>query len=151
MTDPIQFIVDQQNVHKVLTHEGVLGKGRDFLTGRNCSLHLYNDKFKKIYVMQQYEGVDQNFVSDKMTRITKTVHSHFVSNLTKVCFVSTKKNQKGLFDFCIFYDATGVYGYSLEYIIKMKIKNEEKFDDEEIVGFFWQICDFLLLNGQHTG
>jgi hypothetical protein len=86
-----------------------------------------------------------------MTRITKTVHSHFVSNLTKVCFVSTKKNQKGLFDFCIFYDATGVYGYSLEYIIKMKIKNEEKFDDEEIVGFFWQICDFLLLNGQHTG
>jgi hypothetical protein len=151
MTDPIQFIVDQQYVHKVLTHEGVLGKGRDFLTGLFCSLHLYNDKFKKIYVMQQYEGVDQNFVGDKMTRITKTVHSHFVSNLTKVCFVSTRKNQKGLFDFCIFYDATGVYGYSLEYIIKMKIKNEEKFDDEEIVSFFWQICDFLLLNGQHTG
>lgn len=54
MTDPTQFIVDQQNIHKVLTHEGLLGKGRDFLTGKVCSLHLYNDRFKKIYVMQQY-------------------------------------------------------------------------------------------------
>lgn len=124
MTDPIQFIVDQQNIHKVLIHEGLLGKGRDFITGRPCSLHLYNDKFKKIYVMQQFDNADQNFVSDKMTRITKTVHSNFMSNLTKVCFVSTRKNQKGMFDLCIFYDATGVYGYSLEYIIKMKIKNE---------------------------
>lgn len=74
--------------------------------------------------MQQYEGVDQNFASDKMTRITKSVHSNFVSNLTRVCFVSTRKNSKGLFDVCVFYDATGVYGYSLEYIIKMKVKSE---------------------------
>ena len=34
MTDPTQFIVDQTYVHKVLTHEGILGKGRDFLTDR---------------------------------------------------------------------------------------------------------------------
>lgn len=128
MTDPTQFIVDQQNIHRVLSHEGLLGKGRDFLTGRQCSLHLYNDKFKRTYVMQQFEGVDQNFVSEKMTRMTKTVHSQFVSNLTKVCFVSTRKNSKGLFDLCVFYDATGVYGSSLEYMIKMKIKNEEKFE-----------------------
>ena len=113
MTDPIQFIIDQQIIHKVLTHEGLLGKGRDFITGKPCSLHLYNDKYKKIYVMQQFDNVDQNFVSDKMTRITKTVHSQFMSNLTKVCFVSTRKNQRGLFDLCVFYDATGVYGYSL--------------------------------------
>ncbi len=58
-----------------------------------------------------------------MTRITRSVHSHFISNVTKVCFVSTRKNQKGMFDLCVFYDATGVYGYSLEYVIKMKIKN----------------------------
>lgn len=128
MTDPTQFIVDQQNIHRVLSHEGLLGKGRDFLTGRQCSLHLYNDKFKRTYVMQQFEGVDQNFVSEKMTRMTKTVHSQFASNLTKVCFVSTRKNSKGLFDLCVFYDATGVYGSSLEYMIKMKIKNEEKFE-----------------------
>lgn len=113
MTDPIQFIVDQQYIHKVLTHEGLLGKGRDLLTDHSCSLHLYNDRFKKIYVMQQFENVDQNFVSDKMTRITRSVHSHFISNVTKVCFVSTRKNQKGMFDLCVFYDATGVYGYSL--------------------------------------
>lgn len=123
MTDPTQFIVEQQNIHKVLTHEGLLGKGRDFITGKTCSLHLYNDKFKKIYVMQQYESVDQSFVSDKMTRVAKAVHSNYVCNLTKVCFVSTRKNSKGLFDLCVYYDASGVYGYSLEYIIKMKIKN----------------------------
>lgn len=123
MTDPTQFIVDQANIHKVLIHEGLLGRGRDFITGKSCSLHLYNDKFKKYYVMQQYDSVDQAFVGDKMTRITKAVHSHYVCNVTKVCFVSTRKNSKGLFDLCIFYDASGVYGYSLEYIIKMKTKS----------------------------
>jgi hypothetical protein len=52
MNDAFQLIVDQQHIHKVLTHEGLLGKGRDFITGQNCSLHLYNDRFKKTYVMQ---------------------------------------------------------------------------------------------------
>jgi hypothetical protein len=58
-----------------------------------------------------------------MARILKTAHNKYISNVTKVCFISTRKNNQGLFDLCIFYDATGVYGYSLEYIIKMKIKN----------------------------
>ena len=129
MTDPTQFIVDQSHLHNVLVHEGVLGKGRDFITNRPCSLHLYSDHFKRTYVMQQYDGVDQLFVSDKMTRITKTAHSHFMCNTTRVCFVSTRKNSKNLFDLCVFYDASGVYGYSLEYIIKMKIKSSEKFEE----------------------
>lgn len=59
MTDPTQFIVDQAYIHKILTHEGLLGKGRDFLTDKECSLHLYNDKFKRTYVMQEFNGVDQ--------------------------------------------------------------------------------------------
>jgi hypothetical protein len=33
----------------------------------------------------------------------------------------------------------------------MKIKNEEKFSEEEVTNFFWQMSDFLLLGGQHTG
>lgn len=74
-----------------------------------------------------------------------------MSNITRVCFVSTRKTQKNLFELNVYYDATGVYGYSLEYIIKMKIKNSEKFDDEEILGFFWQIADFILLCGKDTG
>ena len=113
MTDPTQFIVDQTYIHKVLTHEGVLGKGRDLLTDKSCSLHLYNDKFKRMYVMQEFDGVDQEFVSSKLTRITKSAHSYFNPNSTRLCFVSTRKNTKGLFDISLFYDATGVYGYSL--------------------------------------
>ena len=128
MTDPTQFIVDQAHLHNVLTHEGVLGKGRDYLTNKDCSLHLYSDRFKRTYVMQQYDGVDQHFVSDKMTRITKTAHTNFMPNTTRLCCVCTRKNAKNLFELSLFYDATGVYGYSLEYIIKMKIKNSEKFD-----------------------
>ena len=128
MTDPTQFIVDQTYIHKILTHEGVLGKGRDFMGNKECSLHLYSDKFKRSYVMQLFEGVDQEFVSNKLTRITKSVHSYFMPNSTKVCFVSTRKNTKGLFDISVFYDATSIYGYSLEYIIKMKVKNKEKFE-----------------------
>ena len=127
MTDPTQFMVEQSHLHKILEHQGVLGMGRDYLTQKPCSLHLYTDSFKRSYVMQQYDQVDQEFVSNKLTSITKTSHSHFVSNLTRVCFVSTRKTFKGLFELNIFYDATGVYGYSLEYIIKMKIKNGEKF------------------------
>ncbi len=63
--------------------------------------------------MQQFNGVDQEFVSNKLTKITKSAHSYFIPNTTKLCFVSTRKNTKGLFDICIFYDASGVYGYSL--------------------------------------
>lgn len=97
MTDPTQFIVDQAHIHNILSHEGVLGKGRDFLTLKPCSLHLYTDRFKRSYVMQQYEGVDQNFLSEKLTRITKTSHSHFMPNTTKFYCVSTRKSGKNLF------------------------------------------------------
>lgn len=76
-----------------------------------------------MYVMQQFDGVDQTFVSNKMTNLTKSSHSNFVSNVTRVCFISTRKTAKSLFDLNIYYDATGVYGYSLEYMIKMHIKN----------------------------
>ena len=79
--------------------------------------------------MQQYDGVDQEFVSDKLTRISKTAHSHYMPNTTKFCYVCTRKSSKNLFDLSVFYDATGVYGFSLEYIIKMKIKSNEKFDE----------------------
>lgn len=33
----------------------------------------------------------------------------------------------------------------------MKIKNEEKFEDEEILGFFWQIVDYIQQCGAQTG
>ena len=101
--------------------------------------------------MQHFDQVDQEFVSTKLTNLTKTSHSSYISNTTRVCFISTRKSQKNLFELNIYYNATGVYGYSLEYIIKMKAKNSEKFDDEEVLGFFWQMADFIQQCGQHTG
>lgn len=59
MTDPTQFMVEQAHLHKILEHQGILGTGRDFLTGKVCSLHLYGDSNKRTYVMQHYDQVDQ--------------------------------------------------------------------------------------------
>ena len=63
--------------------------------------------------MQQFDSVDQEFVSGKLTHITKTTHSNFIPNITKLAFVCTRRNSKNLFDISIFYDATHLYGHSL--------------------------------------
>ncbi len=97
MTDPTQFVVDLANVHRVLTHEGLLGTGRDFLTRQPCSISIYSDKFKRNYIMQLFEAVDSDFVSNKITSMSKTVHSNFISNLLRMVFMSTRKTSKGYY------------------------------------------------------
>lgn len=54
-------IIPQATIHKVLSHEGILGRGRDFITNTPNTLHLYTDKNKRSYVMQQYTNVSRQF------------------------------------------------------------------------------------------
>lgn len=124
MTDPTQFMIEHSILHRILTHEGLLGKGRDFLTGKPCSLHYYADKYKRNFVMQLFEGVDSDFLSNKLNRMAKAGHSNFVSNIIRPSMFSTRKTSKGFFDFSIFYDVTGIYGMSLESVIGLRVKNK---------------------------
>lgn len=54
MSDPTQLIVPLNFAHRLMTHEGIVGRGRDLLTGSPCSLHSYIDISKRTYIMQLF-------------------------------------------------------------------------------------------------
>lgn len=55
MYDVTQFAIPAGLFHKYMVHEGIIGKGRDFLTGTPCVIHLYTDpENKRKYALQQY-------------------------------------------------------------------------------------------------
>ena len=120
MSDPTQFIVNLSTAHRLLQHEGIIGTGRDFMTGHSCSLHSYIDQFKKIYTMQLFDSVDSNFVSNKLSSLAKSSHSTSLPNLIRPCLLSTRKASKTAYELAIFYDTQGVNSLTLSELIKAK-------------------------------
>ena len=94
MSDPTQFIVNLSTVHRLMQHEGMIGIGKDFMTGHPCSLHSYCDKFKRTYTMQLFDSVDSDFVSSKLSSVAKCSHSTSLPNLVRPCFLATRKTSK---------------------------------------------------------
>ena len=94
MSDPTQFIVNLSTVHRLLQPEGIIATGKDFLTNHPCSLHSYTDKFKRTYVMQLFDSVDSDFVSNKLNSMAKCTHSTSLPNLIRPCLFSTRKASK---------------------------------------------------------
>lgn len=67
MIDQNQFIADLASIHRVLRHEGVIGVGRDILTGLPCSLHSYTDRFGRSYIMQMFDKGDEDTINSKIS------------------------------------------------------------------------------------
>ena len=117
MSDPTQYLVNLSTAHRILQHEGVIGVGRDFMTGTPCTLHYYVDRFKRNYVMLMFEGVDADFVSNKLNSVAKSAHSASLPNLIRPSFFTTRKINKAAFELTIFYDTQGLGELTLAQII----------------------------------
>lgn len=103
MSDPTQFIVNLHTVHRLMHHQGLLSVGCDRSSGQNYTLHSYTDDYKKNYVMQLFDSLDPDAVSNKLSAMTKYSHSLFVPNVIRPVFVSTRKNSKNTFELSVFY------------------------------------------------
>ena len=97
MSDPTQFVVNFSTAHRLLHHEGIMGTGRDFMTNAPCNLHFYSDRFKRIYVMQLFDGVEADFVTKKFNSIAKSAHSASLPNLIRPAFMTSRKTNKTCF------------------------------------------------------
>ena len=78
------------------------------MTNNSCSLHSYSDKFKRTYVMQLFDSVDSDFVSNKLNSIAKYTHSTSLPNLIRPCLLSTRKSSKTSYELTILYDNQGL-------------------------------------------
>ena len=108
MSDPTQFIVNLSTAHRLLQNEGIIATGKDFMSNKACSLHSYSDKFKRTYVMQLFDSVDSDFVSNKLNSLAKCSHSTFLPNLIRPCLLSTRKSSKTSYELAVFYDNQGI-------------------------------------------
>lgn len=108
MSDPTQFIINLAPAHRLLTHEGILALGSDFITQVPSSIHAYSDKFKRTYTMQLFEGVDSDFASSKLNSLAKSSHSASLPNLIKPVFLTTRKTNKTQYELAVFYDTHGI-------------------------------------------
>ena len=100
-------------MQRYFTHEGVIGKGRDFLTGTACTIHLYTDpNSKRKLVMQLYENLSQEFLNSKIESLVRSVSAEFIPNYSRVAFLSSRKTHTGT-ELSIMYDVGEFYGMSL--------------------------------------
>ena len=106
MSDPTQFIVNLPTIHRLMHHQGLLSVGRDRSSGQSYTLHSYSDDHKKNYVMQLFDSLDPDTVSNKLSALTKYSHSLFVPNVLRPIFMSTRKNTKNAFELSVFYETT---------------------------------------------
>ena len=97
MSDPTQFIVNLSLAHRLMQHQGVIGTGKDLLSGTRCALHSYCNPFDNTYVVQTFDAVDTDFVSCKMNALAQSTHSAFVPNIIRPCLFTTRKSSKSLY------------------------------------------------------
>lgn len=48
------FIIPSTTIQRCLKHEGIIGQGKDFLTGTTCMIHLYSFQGKSKFGLQVY-------------------------------------------------------------------------------------------------
>lgn len=123
MYDSSQFMLPGGVIQRYFAHEGVIGKGRDFLTGTPCTIHLYTDpNSKRKLAMQLYQDISQEFLNSKIEALVRSVSAEFVPNYSRVAFMSSRKTHIGT-ELSIMYDVSDFYGMSLENMLTLRVKN----------------------------
>lgn len=151
MFDSSQFLLPPGLIHRYFTHEGIIGKGRDFRTGTPCTLHLYTDPFsKRKYTMQLFENITTDFANSKIETLVKSTSGDSLPNYARVICLENRKTSKAA-ELAVLYDVGDLYGMSLENLLTIRIKNGEIFKEEEVVEFLSQILDTLYFGGTKHG
>ncbi len=144
MIDPGNFLVERNSLTFVMTHDGVLGFGRDYVCDLECELHSYTDVAERQYITQKFFSIPGELLEEKLHTIGKSTLYRYMPNIVRPTFmVADLVNQD--YNLEIFYDVTDVGHLTLESLISKKREYKQKFSNEEIVSFFWEVADVLFL------
>jgi hypothetical protein len=151
MYDSSQFLLPESVIQRYFSHEGIIGKGRDFLTGTSCTIHLYTDPMnKRKYAMQLYEDVSHEFMNNKIESLVRSVSAESVPNYSRVVLMASRKTHIAI-ELSIMYDVSEFYGMSLENYLTLRIKNGEIFKEHEVLEFLSQVLDCIYFGGCKHG
>lgn len=148
MNEANLFHVDFDVIRKLYTHQGILGKGRDFVYDLPCEIHLMMDKIsQKKVAMQTFNSLTTDILKKKMLQLAKANLEFYVSNQCRMLFFSSKKISEDMHSLSVVYDIHGIVGQSLENVITARKKDGKFFSEDEVLDVIKSLVQAQILGG----